>query len=125
MTRRGSQQWSIQEHVGHLLDLGELDRMRLEDFAARREQLTAADMTNRRTNEARHNERRTDELVAQLRRERGELIQRLDELDEEFVGRTARHPRLGVPMKVVDWAHFVAEHDDHHLAVITALLRRG
>jgi hypothetical protein len=124
MARRVTEQWSIQEHVGHLIDLGALDRDRLDDFSARREQLTAADMTNRRTREAGHNERRTDELLAQFRRERGELMQRLDELDEEFVGRTARHPRLGVAMKVVDWAHFVAEHDDHHLAVMTGLLRR-
>ena len=37
--------------------------------------------------------------------------------------RTALHPRLGLPMRAVDHAFFVAEHDDHHLARITELLR--
>ena len=30
-------------------------------------------------------------------------------------------PRLGTPMRLVDLAFFVAEHDDHHLAQITFL----
>ena len=36
--------------------------------------------------------------------------------------RAARHPRLGTPMRVVDLAYFVAEHDDHHLARLRELL---
>ena len=31
------------------------------------------------------------------------------------------HPRLGTPMRLIDLAFFVAEHDDHHLAQITHL----
>jgi hypothetical protein len=42
--------------------------------------------------------------------------------DETFIQRTALHPRLNVPMRVLDWAYFIAEHDDHHLAQITVLL---
>jgi hypothetical protein len=33
------------------------------------------------------------------------------------------HPRLQQPMRVVDMAFFVAEHDDHHLARMTQLAR--
>lgn|GEM_PF-5393098 len=36
----------------------------------------------------------------------------------------ALHPRLGVPMRLIDLALFTVEHDDHHLAVISALRRR-
>jgi hypothetical protein len=41
--------------------------------------------------------------------------------DEQIV-RTAVHPRLQMPMRLVDWAYFVAEHDDHHLARIRELI---
>jgi hypothetical protein len=32
------------------------------------------------------------------------------------------HPRLKQPMRLVDHLFFVAEHDDHHLALIRELL---
>ena len=41
--------------------------------------------------------------------------------DDAVQTRTATHPRLGTPMRLIDLALFVAEHDEHHLATITAL----
>jgi|GEM_PF-4393916 len=35
---------------------------------------------------------------------------------------TALHPRLKTPMRIVDLAYFVAEHDDHHLSRIRELV---
>jgi len=35
---------------------------------------------------------------------------------------SALHPRLGTPLRLIDHALFVAEHDDHHLARIGGLL---
>jgi hypothetical protein len=125
LTRRAGGKWSVQEHAGHLRDLGALDAARLDDFTAGRETLTAADMSNRRTIDAHHNDQALEAILDGFEGERGALVRRLDHLDEAFVARTALHPRLGVPMRVVDWAFFVAEHDDHHLTVITALLRGG
>ena len=123
LTRRIGGKWSIQEHAGHLRDLGALDAARLDDYTAGRETLTAADMSNRLTVDARHNDHSIDDVLGGFERERGALVRRLDQLDEAFVARTALHPRLGVPMRVVDWAFFVAEHDDHHLAVIASSLQ--
>ena len=125
LTRRVGGKWSVQEHAGHLRDLVALDTARLDDFTAGRETLTAADMTNRRTVDARHNDHPIDEVLGGFERERGALVRRLDQLDEAFVARSAMHPRLGVPVRVVDWAFFVAEHDDHHMAVIASLLHGG
>lgn len=124
LTRRDGERWSMQEHLGHLLDLGWLDAARVGDFTEAREVLTAADLKNTKTHEANHNARRLDELLAEFRAERGELVRRLEELDDEKVARTALHPRLSQPMSVTDWAYFVAEHDDHHLAAMTELLRK-
>jgi hypothetical protein len=41
----------------------------------------------------------------------------------EDAARAARHPRLDRDLRLLDLCLFVAEHDDHHLAVIRALLR--
>ena len=80
-------------------------------------------MANRKTWEARHNERPVEELLAGFRRERLLFVARLDAWDPDLVSLTALHPRLGKPMRVLDMAYFTAEHDDHHLTVITKLLR--
>jgi uncharacterized damage-inducible protein DinB len=56
-------------------------------------------------------------------RERGALVSHLESVDPELFSRSALHPRLGMPMRLVDLMLFVAEHDDHHLASITELAR--
>lgn len=121
--RRDGERWSMQEHAGHLLDLEDLGLGRLDDFEAGLATLRAADMTNRKTYEADHNAVPVESLLAALRKEREEFARRLDAYDEEFVARTAIHPRLNKPMRVVDLVYFIAEHDDHHLASITEMVQ--
>jgi hypothetical protein len=123
LVARPDGKWSVQEHAGHLADLIAIDSARLDDFAANRPILTAADMANRRTADALHNDRTIEDVLAGFRLERTAFVRRLDALDDAFVARAAIHPRLGVSMRVVDWVHFVAEHDDHHMAAIAAALR--
>jgi uncharacterized damage-inducible protein DinB len=122
--RRDGDKWSIQEHVGHLLDLEPLGMRRLDDFSAGREALSPADLENRKTWEANHNAPAIAEILAALRSARSEFVQRLESFDEAFILHTAIHPRLKKPICVLDLAFFIAEHDDHHLAQITALIRK-
>ncbi|HEY0005406.1 MAG TPA: DinB family protein [Pyrinomonadaceae bacterium] len=122
LTRRDGKRWSIQEHAGHLLDLGALDLGRLDDFEAGRETLRAADMENRRTYEADHNRGQMADILKAFRAERAEFVRRLEEYDEEFVARAALHPRLKIRMRVVDLCFFISEHDDHHLSSIRELI---
>src|SRR6185295_687549 len=82
LTRRDDDSWSIQEHIGHLLDLDELHTGRLDDFLAGAEVLRPADMTNRKTHEAGHNERPVADLLWDFRRERERFVARLDAWDE-------------------------------------------
>ena len=123
LAERVGEAWTIQEQVGHLLDLDELHEGRLEDYERGLETLRAADMTNRKTYEADHNAARVGDLLARFRAARLRFVRRLESLDEEGVARTALHPRLQKPMRVIDMALFVAEHDDHHLASINELKR--
>jgi hypothetical protein len=120
---RVGEAWSIQEQVGHLLDLDELHEGRLEDYEQRLEVLRPADMSNRKTYEADHNAAQVEDLLARFRAARLGFVRRLEELDEDAVARTALHPRLQKQMRVIDMALFVAEHDDHHLASINELSR--
>ncbi len=123
LTRRAGDAWSIQEQIGHLLDLDELHAGRLDDFLAGAAVLRAADLTNRKTAEAGHNQRPLGDLLAAFRREREAFVARLDAWDLATLSRTALHPRLQQPMRVLDMAFFTAEHDDHHLARMTELAR--
>lgn len=124
LTRRDGGKWSIQEQVGHLLDLEELGMRRLDDFEAGRETLVAADMSNRKTHEANHNAKSIENILKAFRHERMAFVARLDSYDEQFVSRTALHPRLQTKIRVIDLAFFIAEHDDHHLARISELKRK-
>ena len=123
LTRRDGDAWSMQEHVGHLLDLDELHLGRLDDYAAGAGTLRAADTQNRKTHEAEHNRREAKHLLQDFRRERRRFVERLEPLSPDELRRSAVHPRLRQDMRVVDMAWFVAEHDDHHLARMTELQR--
>lgn len=118
---RDRDSWSIQEHVGHLVDLDALWLGRVEDLLAGLDRLRPADLENRATWEADHNRASLDRILAEFRSRRSELVERVDAMSHEELRRTALHPRLEQPMTAVDLCFFVAEHDDHHLATITAL----
>ena len=123
LVRRRDVGWSIQEHVGHLLDLEPLWSGRLEDLLRGSRSLEAADLMNTKTEEAGHNERRMADLLNEFRTARERFVTILEGLDEEGLTSEALHPRLQEPMNVAGLCFFVAEHDDHHLATIGDLLR--
>ena len=122
LVSRRDEKWTIQEQVGHLLDLESLWRTRVDDFIEAKPQLTAADLQNRKTHEANHNARGIAELLIEFRTTRGVLVTKLDSLDHAMFSQTLLHPRLQQPLRLVDHLYFVAEHDDHHLAKIWAEL---
>lgn len=111
--------WSIQEHAGHLIDLEALHSKRLEEFEAGATTLSPAEMSNQKTYEANYNNRSISDIMKEFRRVRKEFVQRIATYDEAMATRTAVHPRLQKPMRLVDMLYFVAEHDDHHLTIIS------
>lgn len=123
LTQRDGRGWSIQENVGHLLDLEHLPGERIEQILRGEAQLVAADMKNRRTIEADHNRADINELLAAFRAARMKTVARCELLDESDWARSALHPRLGQPMRIVDILFFDSEHDDYHLARIGELIR--
>lgn len=125
LTQSRGDAWTIQEHVGHLLDLETLWAARVEEFLEDASELSAADMSNRKTREANHNQRAIAAIVAEFSVARSKLVARLDAAPGEAIANTALHPRLKRPMRLIDLCFFVAEHDDHHLAIVTRLEREA
>jgi hypothetical protein len=123
LTKRDGERWSIQENAGHLLDLESLIKQRLGQYLAGATALHAADMSNRKTYEADHNSRSMSAILTDFRSQRTQLVDRLDNLPLETFAAVAHHPRLNVPMRLVDMIFFQAEHDDFHLARISELIR--
>lgn len=114
-------QWSIKEHIGHLIDLEALHFGRLIDFENQSPILRAADMTNALTHQSNHNQQDLNQLILDFKRERNLFIERLLSLPDKIQAFEATHPRLNIIMKPIDMACFTAEHDDHHLVSIENL----
>jgi hypothetical protein len=124
LIRKPGDKWSAQEHAGHLADLETLWMARVEDFLKDGgDTLTIADLTNRGTTEAGHNERSLDDILAGFRAARRRLVERVGTFPASTFARSLLHPRLKQPMRLVDHLFFVAEHDDHHLARIWELIK--
>jgi hypothetical protein len=119
---RENEKWSAQEHAGHLLDLEPLWMARVDDYLTESSRLTVADLSNRKTHEAQHNQRPIEEILTEFRSVRSRLASRVEKIDPAIFARASLHPRLKTPMRLVDHLYFVAEHDDHHLAHIWGLI---
>lgn len=128
LATRVNNKWSVKEQIGHLADLESLDGRRLSEFLNHADVLSAADMENRATEIADHRSVPIADIIRRLATSREDLVRRLEGLTEDQLEIVALHPRLQKPMRLLDWAYFVAEHDDHHLAqarrVITTLQSR-
>lgn len=122
LVRKPKDKWSAQEHAGHLVDLEPLWMARVSDFVSGGSELSVADLSNRKTDEANHNAHSLETILAGFRNARMQLVARVETLDPALFARTLIHPRLKKPMRLVDHLYFVAEHDDHHLACIWELI---
>ena len=122
-TKLQDDKWSVKKEIGHLADLDPLWYERLNQIVDDNPNMKAADLTNRKTHETPHDDKSFAELVAGFKLERQKLVARLRSLRDTDLDKTSLHPRLKTPMKVIDLAYFVAEHDDHHLAQITTLTK--
>ena len=123
LTARLGDRWSIQENAGHLWDLEPLWMTRVQDLVVGRAELEPADLENRKTFEGHHNDRPLREILSEFLTARQALVTQLEAADQADWLRSAIHPRLKTSMRLLDLAFFVAEHDDHHLATISELLR--
>jgi hypothetical protein len=115
--------WSIQVNVGHLLTLESLWLGRFDDFVMEKEELRAWNLTNSDTEVADFNSQPIVSLISDFESIRLGLTRALRDYSSQAETMIALHPRLKKPMRLIDMAYFIAEHDDHHLATIEAIKR--
>lgn len=122
LTATMDEKWSIQENIGHLIDLEPIWQGRLDDILNGKEYLRSADLTNKKTDLALHNNKEINSLLKEFRAIREATVKKLKSLDETSIFNYALHPRLKTPMRTIDLFLFVAEHDDHHLARMSEIM---
>jgi uncharacterized damage-inducible protein DinB len=114
--------WSIKKEIGHLVDLEPLWHERAQQILRGESQMLIADLTNQKTHQTNHDDFSVSDLIKSFKKERHKLMKILQNINDDDLEKEAIHPRLGTPMRIIDLAFFVAEHDDHHLAQITFLM---
>ena len=115
--------WTIQQNIGHLTDTEYLPLSRINQISAGEEMLVAADMSNAATHQSNHNSKAIQEIVGEFEKERNRLVDSLERVDKRDWGKSAIHPRLNQPMRIVDIAYFTSEHDDYHIARIREIIQ--
>lgn len=123
--RAADEHWSMQENAGHLDDLESMWMTRVNDLALGRLTMAPGDLENKRTYESKHNDYPLPGILGRFSEGRAELVGQLEGADEADWLRSALNTQIQKPMRLLDLAFYIAEHDDHHLATITDLLRRG
>lgn len=116
--------WSAQENAGHLLALEALWFARVDDYKRSATTLAIADLQNRQTEAENYNARDLRTVLQGFRSSRARPLESVSHLDPRSLDHSIPHPRLRLPMRLIDHLFFVAEHDDHHLARIWDLLNQ-
>jgi hypothetical protein len=92
------------------------------NFLSNATELTAADLSNRKTDEANHNAHPVQAILSDFRVARLQLMEQVEAIEPAAFSRALLHPRLKIQLRLVDHLYFMAEHDDHHLAHIWDLI---
>ncbi len=124
LTDKPEGEWSLLEHVGHLMDLEPIWSERTEDILTGKQMMREADIANVKTHNETHDYVYVGKILAGFKYKRLAYVEQLSGLTEADMEKTALHPRLKIPMKIIDLAYFAAEHDDHHLAKMTAIAKQ-
>ena len=121
LVQRGTSEWSVLEHIGHLLYLDQRMEERLDDFLAKRPHLRAIELDETGDRFAGHRDRALGDLLEEFRLTRHFLLRRLRSLDPIALAHRAVHPCRGIAMDATDMAVYIAEHDDDHLVTMRLL----
>ncbi len=113
-TLRRDNKWSIQEHLGHLLDLDDLPSRRIVEILAGNEVLTPADMENKSTWSNDYNSQNMYEICEKFMQKRRDLVELFNSVPENKWLDSAFHERLNRHMSILDLAYFQGQHDHYH-----------
>ncbi|HFA49642.1 MAG TPA: MarR family transcriptional regulator [Bacteroidetes bacterium] len=124
LTQTFENKWSVQENIGHMNDLEPLWHGRILDILNGAKTMRPADLTNKKSHEAEHDEVPIDKILSDFFANRKKLVALCEKNIEMAWTASAIHPRLLKPMRIIDLLYFTAEHDDHHIATINYLIHQ-
>ena len=116
LTKQVDGTWSIMQNAAHLIDVDVLHLCRMDDYDNNVDTLRPADRSAIDNHIPSFDRDSRADILKTFRLIRTDLHGRMAGLDEAGALRSAHHPRLDQPMRVIDMAYFAAEHDDYHLA---------
>lgn len=121
LQQREGDKFSIQENAGHLFEVEDLFEKRLSEFLSGAASLTPAGYRNPERTHLPPHEHDIGDILRGFREIRMAQVRTMSRLNIDDFARTAWHPRLKMPMRLLDHLIFMAEHDDHHLARVWQL----
>lgn len=114
--------WSVLEHTAHLIALQDRFEPRVDDFEEQRRSLCAIRMDGQDSELGLQRVRRLGDVLEEFKLKRLAFSRRVEGFGQAVQEHIALHPCKGQPMRAVDMLLWLAEHDDHHLATMRALL---
>lgn len=114
--------WSAMEHVGHLLTLQDRFDPRVDDFEQRRPKLCDISLHDQAPIIQGQRKRMLGDVLEEFRLKRLAFANRVEHLHRRSLEHIAYHPCQDRTMRPMDMLLWIAEHDDHHLATIRAIL---
>ncbi len=123
ISMRVTGRWSVKDHLAHLILLDERMEVRADDLQARRSRLTPVVLDDQDRYLSIHRHRPFGDMVEEFRLRRNYLVGRFVQLDAAALEHRAEHPCRGMSMSAADQLLFIAEHDDHHLALMRSAVQ--
>ncbi len=114
--------WCALAHLAHLLWVQQRMVDRLEDFLDLRPRLCEIDSTAEEAELERQVLRDPGDLLEEFRLERLWAARTIADAGPSVHRHVAQHPCGDRPMRTVDMLMWMAEHDDHHLAIMRHML---
>ena len=114
--------WSAMEHLGHLLTLQDRFSPRVDDFEQRRTKLCDINLQDQVHFLQGQRLRMLGDVLEEFRLKRLDFANRVEHLHRRSLEHAAYHPCQDRTMRPMDMLLWIAEHDDHHLASVRALL---
>jgi len=121
LTTRQDGKWSIQEHLGHLIDLEDLPTLRVKEILQGKDTLTPADMSNKNTWDKNYNEKNLYGLCESFIERRNKLVKLLAGFSDSQLLKWTYHERLHRNMSILDLTYFQCQHDHYHHEMIMHL----
>lgn len=120
--QRGSN-WSVQEHVGHLLAMESLWIARIDDFVMGHAVLRPWNGHNEDVRMAQFNAQKMRALLRDFTATRYGIVSFLREIWTAYQHKSIRLERLDREFSLLEHMAFIHEHDQHHLRTILTLSR--